>query len=500
MEAPGSGEELSVEQTNALRIKLGLAPLKLPTQTASRAAPSDAVNARASQALADKISRERRKRALQQRGPTLGDESLDSSLASATQASAAKRAKRSAPSTAVENHVALGGEVGVSGIMVLEDLNVLDGDKLADSEAKLVALETGGRLGPKPSAMGSDDADNNMGDDDDKPFVPEGAKLFVSSALERPASDFAAPRASKKPSKPVKKPVAAVAIPKIARRSNAKKTRVRIDEDDDAPSSAQPPSSAASAAATATGGYGGDSDNDEEEDMLEAALARARKTTQLSSETLAAQMSSLPSAQAAPMGDDEGEVLVLGTFKRVEAPSAAASATAPGDAAMDDGASTAMAATTTTTVAVDKPTTTPASATATSTAPTKAKPTHRSIADSLAAMYESGELAAQDEIVVGRQRDARQDQSVNRPGDLVKLEYRDDHGRLLTSKEAFRQQAYQMRGQTPSVRKREKREEELKRQQLLQVTKSGDTPLHMASAATKLLAKTGSAHVTLKRG
>ena len=38
--------------------------------------------------------------------------------------------------------------------------------------------------------------------------------------------------------------------------------------------------------------------------------------------------------------------------------------------------------------------------------------------------------------------------SVNKPGDRIKLEYRDDQGRLLTPKEAFRQLSYRFHGRT----------------------------------------------------
>jgi hypothetical protein len=54
---------------------------------------------------------------------------------------------------------------------------------------------------------------------------------------------------------------------------------------------------------------------------------------------------------------------------------------------------------------------------------------------------------------------------LNRPGDLVKLEYRDDHGRLVTPKEGYRQLKYQFRGDGPGPRKRMLREKQLERDQ-----------------------------------
>ncbi|GFH56705.1 U4/U6.U5 tri-snRNP-associated protein 1 [Chaetoceros tenuissimus] len=47
----------------------------------------------------------------------------------------------------------------------------------------------------------------------------------------------------------------------------------------------------------------------------------------------------------------------------------------------------------------------------------------------------------------------------------VKLEYRDEHGRLLTRKEAFRQLCYQFHGHGSSKRKEEKKLQQIKREQ-----------------------------------
>ena len=47
----------------------------------------------------------------------------------------------------------------------------------------------------------------------------------------------------------------------------------------------------------------------------------------------------------------------------------------------------------------------------------------------------------------------------------VKLEYRDEHGRLLTRKEAFRQLCYQFHGHGSSKRKEEKKLQQIEREQ-----------------------------------
>ena len=47
----------------------------------------------------------------------------------------------------------------------------------------------------------------------------------------------------------------------------------------------------------------------------------------------------------------------------------------------------------------------------------------------------------------------------------IKLEYRDDHGRLLTRKEAYRQLCYQFHGHGSSKKKEEKRLQQIEREQ-----------------------------------
>ena len=47
------------------------------------------------------------------------------------------------------------------------------------------------------------------------------------------------------------------------------------------------------------------------------------------------------------------------------------------------------------------------------------------------------------------------------PMQEVNIEYRDEHGRALTQKEAFRQLCYSFHGYGPGKKKREKREKQL---------------------------------------
>ena len=79
-------------------------------------------------------------------------------------------------------------------------------------------------------------------------------------------------------------------------------------------------------------------------------------------------------------------------------------------------------------------------------------------------MRNQGEFNEKSSVLVGRKNDikGRDDMaSVNKPGDRIKLEYRDDQGRLLTPKEAFRQLSYRFHGIEPSKKTKEKRERQL---------------------------------------
>jgi len=97
-------------------------------------------------------------------------------------------------------------------------------------------------------------------------------------------------------------------------------------------------------------------------------------------------------------------------------------------------------------------------------------------------------------IIVGRQRDERP--SVDEDGGVV-LEYRDDQGRLLTTKEAFRQLSHKFHGIRPGYKKLEKRNREIERQTLLNHAAQDDSPLGMSKAMRKIQQSSGSAHIVL---
>lgn len=109
------------------------------------------------------------------------------------------------------------------------------------------------------------------------------------------------------------------------------------------------------------------------------------------------------------------------------------------------------------------PTTAPTTTTTTTTSPAPSSSTvyRRSLSTTLQLLSRFGNDDGRDELVVGRAKDAKPIGNLNKPGDLVQLEYRDDHGRKLTTKEAYRQLKYQFRGDGPGPRKQMLREQQL---------------------------------------
>jgi hypothetical protein len=477
---------LSIAETNKLRASLGLGPLRAPASAEpAPAAPAASSSAANDKSVAARVEKARRKRALHAKlaGPTLGDDDFPAANGAgrggepASKEGGAKRAKQTSEQLSVS-----ASQVGASGIMVLQDSLVLDGDELAEADAELVALETGGRLGSKPPTTIDSDDD----DDGDKPFAPQGARLVLTSSVPAaPQSDIGA---AKKAPRAKKASAAPVAIPKIERRAGRRSARRREEEED-----------------MSDVRMNGGQDEEEEEDDLEASLARARRANlalAAPSQSIADRVAAAP--PAAPM---DGEVFVLGSFARVESgaetsAAAAVAAAAREEAIAHDDEEMSVAAPSAadassssssssrlngTSVTMAPPSAVAGSAAATpaATDAPKPKPTFRGLASSLAALYESGNLTAEDEVIVGRTRDTKPDLGLNRPGEKVVLEYRDDHGRLLTPKEAYRQLAYQFRGSGPSAKKKELRQDQLRREEKLRSAAAGDTPLNMASATNK---------------
>ena len=87
-----------------------------------------------------------------------------------------------------------------------------------------------------------------------------------------------------------------------------------------------------------------------------------------------------------------------------------------------------------------------------------------SLGAALSLLRDQGEFNNKNDILVGRKNDTKDGNvfsNINKPGDKIKLEYRDDKGRLLTPKEAFRQLSYRFHGIEPSKKTKEKRERQL---------------------------------------
>jgi hypothetical protein len=119
------------------------------------------------------------------------------------------------------------------------------------------------------------------------------------------------------------------------------------------------------------------------------------------------------------------------------------------------------------------------------------------LAATLALLKNTGELApGRGEKLVGRSKDARAVDPSSKDFN-VKLEYRDETGRKLTQKEAFRQINYQFHGVAPGKKKQEKRLRQLELEDRLAssrvVTGEGGTMKSLMQAQQA----TGSAYVAV---
>ncbi|KAG3108983.1 hypothetical protein PI125_g11333 [Phytophthora idaei] len=82
----------------------------------------------------------------------------------------------------------------------------------------------------------------------------------------------------------------------------------------------------------------------------------------------------------------------------------------------------------------------------------------------------------------------------------VKLDYRDEFGRLLTKKEAFRMLSYKFHGHEPGKKKKEKRLRQLKEELEAQKMLSGEGSTKMMKVLEKKQKHTKEAHVVLSSG
>eukprot|EP01032_Pedospumella_encystans_P021690 gene21690-24597_t len=124
----------------------------------------------------------------------------------------------------------------------------------------------------------------------------------------------------------------------------------------------------------------------------------------------------------------------------------------------------------------------------------------KGMAATLALLKGTGELKKFDQLA-GRSKDSRAyDPSSTDHG--VKLEYRDEFGRKLTQKEAFRQLSYKFHGYGPSQKKKEKRLKALELQQKAQSSRAGilEGVGGTMKSLTQAQEATGRAHITIQGG
>ncbi|CDH54928.1 sart-1 protein [Lichtheimia corymbifera JMRC:FSU:9682] len=82
----------------------------------------------------------------------------------------------------------------------------------------------------------------------------------------------------------------------------------------------------------------------------------------------------------------------------------------------------------------------------------------------------------------------------------VKLEYVDEYGHQMDTKEAFRYMSHKFHGKTSGKAKTEKRMQKLEEELKLNMMSSSDTPLNLATKLLERQQRTGSAHVVLSVG
>ncbi|KAF1336424.1 U4/u6.u5 tri-snrnp-associated protein, partial [Globisporangium splendens] len=125
------------------------------------------------------------------------------------------------------------------------------------------------------------------------------------------------------------------------------------------------------------------------------------------------------------------------------------------------------------------------------------------MAATLALLRKTGDLReTRVERQAGRANDAR-DRNVDqelRIKDGVKLDYRDEFGRLLTKKEAFRMLSYKFHGHEPGKKKKEKRLKQLKEELEAQKMLSGEGSTKMMKVLEKKQKVSQQAHVVLSGG
>lgn len=120
------------------------------------------------------------------------------------------------------------------------------------------------------------------------------------------------------------------------------------------------------------------------------------------------------------------------------------------------------------------------------------------LAQTLARLRSLGELKKRRKEQAGRVRDERVDWTTPGGGREVQLSYKDDQGRDVTPKEAFRIMSHKFHGKGPGQNKREAAmRRQLKNKELRESAVADDAPLASVVALQEETKKTQSAHVVL---
>ena len=80
----------------------------------------------------------------------------------------------------------------------------------------------------------------------------------------------------------------------------------------------------------------------------------------------------------------------------------------------------------------------------------------------------------------------------------MRIDYRDEAGRKLTQKEAYRRISYAFHGRDPSKTTQEKRLRRMVKEEAI-AKKGGAAVVNVAVATDRALAARGAAHITLQR-
>ena len=129
------------------------------------------------------------------------------------------------------------------------------------------------------------------------------------------------------------------------------------------------------------------------------------------------------------------------------------------------------------------------------------EPYGNGLAGVLKRLRERGELRMNDDDYSGRTNDKLPHEELAKfgsaPSDKIKLDYRDNNGKLMTQKEAFRYMCWTFHGKKPGKRKMEKkmRKEQMKTNP--KIKNIGETPL--MKAFTKVQAKSNQPYMVLSQ-